>query len=90
MTLRRDMSQESEQLHASREMFNRGFGDIPGFVSGVWTFDREAPELVVVQLFDSRESAEAFAEMARSNAERQAAHGLALLSLRVTEVMGTA
>jgi hypothetical protein len=89
-TLRRDMSMQAMQQQSFREMFERGFGDIPGFVAGIWMLDRGASETVIVHSFDSLEHAEQFADMARNRADRQAAHGLELVSVRVTEVLGTA
>ena len=89
-TLRRDMSMQAKQEQSFREMFKRGFGDIPGFVAGIWMFDRGATETVIVHSFDSLEHAEEFADMVTNTADRQAAHGLELVSVRVTEVLGTA
>jgi hypothetical protein len=88
--LRRDLSKADEQAEAFRQMFERGFAEIPGFVSGLWTFDPEASEIVTVHTFDALSSAEAFAAMAKNNAERQAALGLELVSVRVNEVTATA
>ena len=65
-TLRRDMSMQAKQQQSFREMLERGFGDIPGFVAGVWMFDRGASETVIVHSFDSSEHAEEFADMARN------------------------
>ena len=90
MTLHRDLSKQAKQDQSFREMFERGFDVIPGFVAGIWTFDREASEAVIVHSFDSLHAAEGFAEMIRGSAQRQAEHGLTLLSLRVAEVLGTA
>jgi hypothetical protein len=90
MTLRRDLSKAEKQRQSFREMFERGFAEIPGFVSGLWTFDPEACEVVIVHTFDSLAAAEGFAEMARTTPQRQAERGLELLSVRVSEVLGTA
>ena len=71
-TLHRDLSKQAKQEESFREMFERGFDVIPGFVSGIWTFDREASEVIIVHSFDSLRAAEDFAEMARGRTERQA------------------
>jgi hypothetical protein len=89
-TLRRDMSMQAKQQQTFREMFERGFGDIPGFVAGIWMFDRGATETVIVHSFDSLAHAEEFADMTRNRADRQAAHGMELVSVRVADVLGTA
>ena len=90
MTLRRDLSKAEEQAEVFRQMFERGFAEIPGFVSALWTFDPQASESIIIHTFDALSSAEAFAAMARNNAERQAALGLELVSVRVNQVTGTA
>jgi hypothetical protein len=90
MTLRRDLSMKAEQDQAFRDMFDRGFSDVPGFVAGIWTFDPEASEAVIVLSFASLSDAEAFAKMARRNADRQASLGLELVAVRVSEILGTA
>jgi hypothetical protein len=89
-TLRRDVSMQAKQRQTFRAMLERGFADIPGFVAGIWMFDPGASETLIVHSFDSFEHAEAFADMTRNRADRQAAHGLELVSVRVTEVLGTA
>ena len=89
-TLHRDLSKQAKQEESFSEMFDRGFDGIPGFVAGIWAFDREASEVVIVHSFDSLQAAEDFAEMVRTRADRQAEHGLKLLSVRVAEVLGTA
>jgi hypothetical protein len=86
-TLRRVLSKLDEQNEAFRQMVERGFGDVPGFVAGLWTFDPAACELVVIHSFDSLATAEAFADMARNDAERQVPLGLELMSVRVNEVI---
>src|SRR3954449_9630191 len=90
MTLRRDLSKADEQAEVFRQMFERGFAAIPGFVSGLCTFDPEACESVIIHTFDALSSAKAFAAMARDNAERQAPLGLGLGAVAVTQVTGTA
>jgi hypothetical protein len=89
-TLRRDLSKADKQAESFRQMFERGFAEIPGFVAGLWTFDPEACEVVIIHTFDSLAAAEAFADMVRNRRERQAEHGLELVSVRVNEVMATA
>jgi hypothetical protein len=84
------MSMPAKQQQSFREMFERGFGDIPGFVAGIWMFDRGATETVIVHSFDSLEHAEEFADLSRSRADRRAANGFEMVSVRVTEVLGTA
>jgi len=42
--LRRDLSKADEQAEAFRQALERGFAEIPGVVSGLWTFDPEACE----------------------------------------------
>jgi hypothetical protein len=90
ITLRRDLSREADQKQALQHLIERGFHVIPGFVSGLWTFDREACETVTIHTFDSLDAAEAFAVQARNNAAGQAALGLELLSVRVNEITHSA
>jgi|SRR4051794_30897009 hypothetical protein len=89
-TLRRDLSKAEMQRQAFETMFAHGFDDVPGFVSGLWTFDPEAGDFVIVHSFDSRDAAATFASMAEENARRQAALGLELVSVRLNEVLGSA
>ena len=74
----------------NRIIDQRGFDEVPGFVDGLWTFDREKSEIVIIHRFDSQESAEAFAAQNRNRAARQAEFGLELLSIRVNEILATA
>jgi hypothetical protein len=89
-TLRRDLSKEEEQSQELQRLLERGFADLPGFVAGVWTFDRDTSEVVILHSFDSMQSAEAFAESNRNSAARQAEFGFELLSVRVNEIIATA
>jgi hypothetical protein len=87
-TLRRDLSKEDEQHQELQKLLARGFDEVPGFVSGLWTFDRERSEVVIIHSFDSLDAAQAFADHNRNNtANRQAQFGLELLSVRVNEVI---
>ncbi len=90
MILGRDLSREAEQDEALRQMQERGFANLPGFVSGVWLSDRERAEAQIIVCFASEHDAQSFAEMARDLGERQASLGLELRSVRVNEVLATA
>jgi hypothetical protein len=90
-TLRRDPAKEAEQIREmNRIIGERGFAEVPGFVSGLWTLDREKSEVVIIHSFDSLESAESFAAHNRNSAARQAEFGMELLSIRVNEILATA
>jgi hypothetical protein len=90
ITMRRDLALEAQQHAAFSSALQRGFSDTPGFVAGLWTFDREASEIIIVTTFDSLAAAQSFAEIARANADRQTALGLEFVSVRVTEVLAAA
>ena len=90
ITMRRDLAMEAQQNAAFAAALERGFSDTPGFITGLWTFDRDASEIVIVTTFDALAAAEGFAETARANADRQTALGLEFVSVRVTEVLAAA
>jgi hypothetical protein len=90
-TLRSDLAKEAEQIQEmNRIIGERGFAEVPGFVSGLWTLDREKGEVVIIHSFDSLQSAESFAAHNRNSAARQAEFGMELLSIRVNEILATA
>jgi len=87
---RMDPAHENEQIAGLNAVIVPGVRRAPGFVSGCWTLDREANRSTVLISFDSLESAAAFAEDVRSNADNQAMVGIELLSITVVEVVATA
>ena len=90
ITMRRDLAFEAQQKAALDAILQRGFSETPGFVTGLWMFDRDAGETVIVMTFDSLVAAQSFAETSRANVDRRAALGFEFVSARVTEVTATA
>ena len=78
------------RMDLSRDLIVPGVRDAPGVVTGCWTLDRSERESVVLVTFESRSTAEAFAESVRANAEHQEAVGIELVSVRVVEVSARA
>ena len=59
------LSREADQKQAMNRLIVRGFHEIPGFVAGLWTFDRDASQSVIIHTFDSLSAAAAFAEVSQ-------------------------
>ena len=51
--MRRDPAFQAQQKAALDAILQRGFSDTPGFVTGLWMFDGDAGETVIVTTIDS-------------------------------------
>jgi hypothetical protein len=89
-TFRMDLAKEAAQLQGLHDFIVPSVREAPGFVAGYWTLDRGSGESVAFILFDSEPAAATLAENVRANAPNQAAVGIELISIRVSEIAASA
>lgn len=89
-TFRMDLAREADQRAGLEHMIVPGVRRHPGFVSGIWTLDREDSTSFVMLTYDSLDAAEAMRQNIVDNADGQRAVGIDLVSVKVLEVSATA
>lgn len=85
-----DASRHAEQRAELKDRIIPMCQTLPGFVSGYWSYDPATFQHFSHLVFETKEPAEQLAGMIGGDTERQRSAGVAVVSLKVVEVLGSA